>query len=103
MNILLSITIAWLVCQAVKIIISRKTTAFYQLGGMPSAHAALVGALATAVALQDGYASTTAALTYVIAAIIIHDAVHIRRQHNMTEIIAGLLIGFALVLLLSYV
>jgi hypothetical protein len=103
MNIILSITIAWLVCQAIKIAISRKTTSFWQLGGMPSAHAALVGALATAVALQEGYASPAAAITYVLAAIVVHDAVHIRKDHNLTEVAAGLLIGIAVVLLLSYV
>ncbi len=103
MNILISIALAWLVCQAIKIAISRKTTTFWQLGGMPSAHSALVGGLATAVTLQEGYTSPISAITYVLAAIVIHDAVHIRKDHNLTEIIAGLAIGFFVVLALSYV
>lgn len=103
MNIILSIAIAWLVCQAIKIAISRKTTVFWQLGGMPSAHSALVGGLAAAVTLQEGYMSAAAVITYVLAAIVIHDAVHVRKDHNLTEVAAGLLIGIAVVLLLSYV
>jgi acid phosphatase family membrane protein YuiD len=103
MNILLSIAIAWLAAQLTKIAISRKTTAFWQLGGMPSSHAALVGALATAIAMQEGYMSPSAAISYVLAAIVIHDAVHIRKQHNMTEILFGLAIGIAVVLILTYV
>ncbi|MCX6708309.1 MAG: divergent PAP2 family protein [Candidatus Woesearchaeota archaeon] len=103
MNILLSIAIAWLAAQLIKIAISRKTTAFWQLGGMPSSHAALVGALATAIAMQEGYMSPAAAISYVLAAVVIHDAVHIRKQHTLTEIIAGLAIGFFTVIILSYV
>ncbi|VVB80943.1 Divergent PAP2 family protein [uncultured archaeon] len=103
MNILLSIGIAWLVSQSVKILISRKTTAFWQVGGMPSSHSALVGALATAMTIQEGYMSPAAAISYVLAAIVMHDAVHIRKQHTMTEILFGLAIGIAVVLVLTYV
>ncbi|MBW2970190.1 divergent PAP2 family protein [Candidatus Woesearchaeota archaeon] len=101
MNLILTIITAWLACQLVKIIISRKTKAFWQLGGMPSSHAALVGALATAITIQEGYNSTAAVISYVLAAIVIHDALHIRKHHNLTEITAGLIIGLITAVILQ--
>ncbi len=69
---------------------------------MPSAHSSLAGALATAVALQDGFASTTAVTTYVLLAIVIHDALHIRKHHDLKEIGVGLAIGIIVVSVLHY-
>jgi acid phosphatase family membrane protein YuiD len=103
MNILLSIAIAWIVCQAIKIIHGKKLSAFWKVGGMPSAHSSLAGALATAVALQDGFASTTAAITYVLLAIVIHDALHIRKHHDLKEVSVGLIVGIIVVTVLNYI
>ncbi|NQU99994.1 MAG: divergent PAP2 family protein [Parcubacteria group bacterium] len=47
-------------------------------GGMPSAHTAFVASLCTAVALQEGVASTTFAITCIISAILIRDALGLR-------------------------
>jgi hypothetical protein len=47
-------------------------------GGMPSAHSAFVASLCTAVALQEGVASTVFAVTCIISAILIRDALGLR-------------------------
>lgn len=103
MNILLSILIAWLICQAVKIILSKKISAFWTAGGMPSAHASLVGALAAGVALQEGFASIAAAISYVLLVIVVHDALHLRKHHSLKQVSVGLAIGIITVSVLSYI
>ena len=69
---------------------------------MPSSHAALAGALAMGVALNTGFASAPAAISYVILAFTMHHAVHTRKHHTMAETIAGLIVGVAMVWMLSY-
>ena len=49
-------------------------------GGMPSSHAATVSALATGVALHEGVGSTSFAISFVLAGIVIYDAMGIRRH-----------------------
>jgi len=100
MNILLSIAIAWLVCQAIKIIHSKKLSTFWTPGGMPSAHSSIVGSLATAVALQEGFASTSAAISYALLVIVAHDAIH--QRHTFREVSTGLAIGIIVVSILHY-
>ena len=103
MNIILSILIAWIVSQIIKIIVSKDVNAFWKLGGMPSSHSALVGALAMGVGIQTGFASAPAAIAYVVALIVVHDAQHVRKHHNVKEIVVGLLVGIITVALLNYV
>ena len=47
-------------------------------GGMPSAHSAFVASLCTSVLLQEGITSTIFAVTFVISAILIRDALGLR-------------------------
>ena len=103
MNIVLSIAIAWLTCQIIKILTSRKLSAFGSMGGMPSSHSTLVGALAMAAALYAGPLSITAAISYVLMFIVAHDAVKVRKHHTWTQVFAGIIVGALTVLLLSYV
>ena len=49
-------------------------------GGMPSSHAAFVASLATAVALESGVGSVYFAIAFVLAAVVIYDAMGIRRH-----------------------
>ena len=49
-------------------------------GGMPSSHAAFVSALATSVALETGLGSAYFAIAFVLAAVVIYDAMGIRRH-----------------------
>ncbi len=48
-------------------------------GGMPSAHSATVCALTIAVARKVGFASTEFAITFILAAIVMYDAMGVRR------------------------
>ena len=49
-------------------------------GGMPSSHSALVVALSVAVGLQEGFTSPLFAISWVLAMIVIYDAIGIRRH-----------------------
>ena len=49
-------------------------------GGMPSSHTAFVSALATSVALYAGTDSIYFAIAFVLAAVVIYDAMGIRRH-----------------------
>ena len=76
---------AWCVAQVLKILISSirdKRLSFSQLittGGMPSSHAALVCALATAVAIVKGVDSIVFAISVVVAVIVMSDATGVRK------------------------
>ncbi|MFC1870871.1 divergent PAP2 family protein [Chloroflexota bacterium] len=48
-------------------------------GGMPSSHAALVGALATVVAVVQGLNSVAFAITAILAMIVMYDAANVRQ------------------------
>jgi len=52
-------------------------------GGMPSSHSATVSALALAVGLFNGFTSAGFAISMVLAGVVLHDAVTIRRQAGM--------------------
>ena len=101
---------------------------FFSAGGIPSAHAAFVSSLATGVGLQWGVDSDLFAITFVFAAIVIYDAFRLRGAverhakllnrltaryypeehenlnerigHTLGEILGGIFIGSALMLLL---
>lgn len=49
-------------------------------GGMPSSHAAFVASMATSVALYSGTNSVNFAIAFVVAAVVIYDAMGIRRH-----------------------
>jgi acid phosphatase family membrane protein YuiD len=74
----------WLVAQLTKMIIclvqSRRLDFRYlaSTGGMPSAHSALVSALATAIAITEGAASPLFAISFVFAAVVMFDAQTVR-------------------------
>jgi uncharacterized protein len=51
----------------------------FSSGGMPSAHSALVGALATGVGLQVGWSSPEFAIASLFAVIVMYDAAGVRQ------------------------
>ena len=51
----------------------------FDSGGMPSVHTASVMALATIVSLEDGLSSPIFAVAILFAAIVIYDAINVRR------------------------
>jgi uncharacterized protein len=77
--------IAWFVAQAGKVVINlvRKKhldlSYIYSPGGMPSAHSALMTALATTLGLMYGFDSPLFAISLAIAFIVMYDAAGVRR------------------------
>ena len=77
--------LGWLIASVAKIIIGcvkEKRLDFrriYGSGGMPSSHSATVSSLATAVAKTDGLRSTSFALAFMFAFIVMYDATGVRR------------------------
>lgn len=77
--------LAWILAQIFKFIITlavtkkAKVERFWGPGGMPSAHSATVCALCIAISRQSGYSSTEFALSFVLAAIVMYDAMGVRR------------------------
>jgi len=85
-EVLVSLSIANLVAQAIKIItvaVKRKSvkwTILFATGGMPSSHSSTVTAMATSVGLIDGFSSTTFAIAVCAAVIVMFDAAGVRRN-----------------------
>ncbi len=84
-RILLSALLAWLIAQTLKLSIALARTHrvdfryMVSSGGMPSAHAALVTALATAVARVQGTGSALFAIAAIFAAVVMYDAAGVRQ------------------------
>ncbi len=87
--ILVSALLAWGVAQASKVPVEWARRRRLNLGllvsagGMPSSHAALVSAMATAVGLREGLASTAFAISLIVALIVMYDAAGIRRAASI--------------------
>jgi acid phosphatase family membrane protein YuiD len=79
----------WIAAQVLKVIIELvwKHKLNLQLltsaGGMPSSHAALVCGLATAIAIQNGTASSEFVMAVVLVLVVTYDAAGIRRAASM--------------------
>lgn len=52
----------------------------FSTGGMPSSHCAFVTALVIGVGLMEGVTSPFFAISFVLAGVVIHDAIGIRRE-----------------------
>jgi acid phosphatase family membrane protein YuiD len=77
--------LGWLSAQAMKTIIvfistkKFKAERLFGAGGMPSAHSATVVALTVATSRVNGLGSTAFAFSFVLSAIVIYDAMGVRR------------------------
>ena len=84
--VLLAALLSWFVAQAIKIPINfcknKKWVwvLFFQSGGMPSSHSALISSAAYAVGMFYGFDTPLFALAAVVAMIVIHDATGVRRE-----------------------
>lgn len=84
-QVLVVALLACLTAQGLKLIIelvrNRKVNIRYLVttGGMPSAHSALVGALATSVGLTMGWSSAEFAIACLFAIIVMYDAAGVRQ------------------------
>ena len=54
--------------------------AFFRAGGMPSAHSAVMIATLTVIGFREGVDSATFGLALVVTAIVINDAINVRRS-----------------------
>lgn len=86
-NYLLSVALlSWLTAQVCKTIINFALIGkfeferMYGAGGMPSAHSALVCSLFMAAARSEGINSPIFAITFVLAAIVMYDAMGVRHE-----------------------
>ncbi|MFH0847607.1 MAG: divergent PAP2 family protein [Chloroflexota bacterium] len=76
---------SWAVAQVLKVIICLiregrlNLTYLFSMGKMPSSHTALVCALATTIAILDGFNSVTFALAALFAVVVMYDAAGLRQ------------------------
>ena len=77
---------SWVVAQGIKVLISlwldKKLDwrRCFGMGGMPSSHSAFVFSLMLSVAVRETVASTQFALAFALAAVVIYDAMGVRRE-----------------------
>jgi len=89
---------SWAVAQLMKVIvvlIQKKQLDLRYLvisGGMPSAHSALVSALATSVALVQGVASVAFGISAILALIVMYDAAGLRQSVGQQSVILNRII-----------
>lgn len=79
--------IAWFVAQFLKMIITlikdkvfNPKLALFSSGGMPSSHSATVSSLCSACAILSGFGSFEFAISFVLAMVVMTDAVGVRRE-----------------------
>lgn len=84
---IIAVIIAWVAAQGCKYLIqvfkTRSLASLRQLylsGNMPSSHSATTVALATVVGIRDGVGSAVFAVAVLFAAIVMYDAVMVRRS-----------------------
>jgi len=116
--------LGWLSAHIVKFVIGltkgqKDWRVFFRSGSMPSSHTAVVVALATVIAFRDGFGSPFFGIAATLGAIVIFDALNVRRAvgeqgkvlealvkksgvttpffeakgHTVTEVIVGAMIG----------
>ena len=84
--ILMSAVISWFLAQVLKFIIIYVTTGksvperLVGSGGMPSSHTAFVCSATIAAAKSEGTASPIFAVCFILACIVMYDAMNVRRQ-----------------------
>ncbi|MBQ8682227.1 MAG: divergent PAP2 family protein [Selenomonadales bacterium] len=84
-HILVSAVLAWAAAQLIKTVLAYRKTRELDLerlfgsGGMPSSHTSFVVAMATAAAMVEGLQSSTFALSFILASIVMYDAAGVRQ------------------------
>ena len=83
--VLVAATLAWAIAQTLKFLLysvrERRVSLHYltTMGGMPSTHSATVAGLATAVGIREGLRSTSFAIAFLFAVVVMYDAAGVRR------------------------
>ncbi|MFC1993338.1 divergent PAP2 family protein [Chloroflexota bacterium] len=92
-SVLLISVCAWAVAQLLKVTIGLAREKrlvlryFVTSGGMPSAHSAMVSALATAAAITQGLNSVAFAIAAVVAMVVMYDAAGVRLAVSRQSVI----------------
>jgi acid phosphatase family membrane protein YuiD len=96
---LIAIALAWVVAQGSKFllaaVIHQSSTSLRQLyasGSMPSSHSAIVVAMTTMIGLKDGVEGALFGLSVLLTAIVMYDAVMVRRSSGEQGVAIQLLI-----------
>jgi acid phosphatase family membrane protein YuiD len=96
--VLFSALTAWLIAQALKVLIelilkgSMNWALLFQAGGMPSSHSAMVSATALSAGLVHGFDSATFSVSAVFAMIVIYDATGVRRESGRQAVLINSII-----------
>lgn len=84
---ILVVALGWIFAQGLKYVFAVIKTKkignfrqFYTSGNMPSSHSACVMGLATVVGLHDGFSSALFGIAFLLACIVMYDAVMVRRS-----------------------
>jgi uncharacterized protein len=89
---------AWMVAQLVKLLVALAEgkgldlSLFISSGGMPSAHSAMVCALATAIAIRDGFGSAYFAIAVILALVVTYDAAGVRQSVGQQSVVLNRII-----------
>jgi len=92
-KVLVASLCAWAVAQLLKVFITlvkeKRLDLRYLVisGGMPSAHSALVSALATSVAIIQGLGSVAFGITAILALVVMYDAAGIRQSVGLQSVV----------------
>ena len=84
--VLLIPVLAWAIAQVLKTIINAIMSKKFEIsrlvgdGGMPSGHSATVTSLAIMAGFSEGFHSVSFAIALVLAVIVMHDALGVRRE-----------------------
>jgi len=89
---------AWMLAQLLKLLVALvqgkglDLSFFISSGGMPSAHSAMVCALATAVGMRDGFGSGYFAITVILALVVTYDAAGVRQSVGQQSVVLNRII-----------
>ena len=78
--------LSWFIAQLIKFIIEVSThrkinwRRFFESGGMPSSHSAFVCSIAMGIGFREGFASSFFALAFMIAMVVMYDAMGVRHE-----------------------
>jgi hypothetical protein len=89
---------AWVTAQIVKTFVALIQGKGFDLsylvssGGMPSAHSAMISALSTAAAIEEGLGSAVFAVSTIIALIVMYDAAGVRQSVGQQSVVINRII-----------
>ncbi len=99
-KLLVSGLLAWITAQIIKAAICTAINKKFELsrlfgdGGMPSGHSATVTALATSSGIVYGLSSFQFAITSILAVIVMHDAMGVRRETGRQSVLLNKMTDF---------